>query len=114
MKFFLSQHKEILALFALALLLLAAGFFAAYFSLAPIAEPLILHWSEYTGIDRIGSVFDLALVAATGLVLWLVNLAFALALEKRDRLLGKIVALGTLFMAALLFLAFVAIISVNT
>ena len=105
--------NPISVLFVLALLLIATGFLAVYLSLGDIAEPLILHWSEYTGIDEIGSVLDLGLIALTGFVLWFLNLILALVLERRNPMLGRVLACGTLFMTALLFLAFMAIISVN-
>jgi hypothetical protein len=113
-KKFILDNRFLTSLLGASFILLIAALVASYVKLAAIEEPLILHWSEYTGINQIGSFADLALLVSTGLIMWGVNCALAFTLDSRQALLGKIVALGTLFVSALLFLAFMAIIAVNT
>jgi hypothetical protein len=75
--------------------------------------PLILHFNDTIGITAIGSFASLLLMGILGMVIVIVNFFVALGLEARDKVLGKIVAVMTLVLAVLLFLAFAAIIKVN-
>ena len=56
---------------------------------------------------------DLLNTAIFGLVVVLVNFGIALALEERDRFLGKLIAAATAVFAILLFIGFSVIMSVN-
>ncbi len=110
----LLRYRRLIAIFGVSVVLLAAAAAIAWVRLHAIREPLVLHYSPYTGINQIGSVVNLLGVAATGLVLVGVNALIAFALEDRERLWADLLALMTLFLSALLFIAFMAIISVNS
>jgi hypothetical protein len=101
-------------IFSLSALFTLAGPVWAWFTLRGIREPLILHISTYTGINQIGRVKELLALGATGLVLVLTNGLLAFALDPREPALSKLVALITLFLALLLFIGFMATISVNS
>ena len=110
----LSGYRRLIVFFAASAALILAGAAAAWAILRDIREPLILHYSAYTGINQIGGIFTLLGVAATGLVLVGLNALIAFALEDRETLWAELLALLTLLVAALLFIAFMAIISVNS
>ena len=106
---------RLVGLLSLASFLFAAGgFFWAVAALSGSASgPLILHFNDMQGITSIGDFNGLLLMGILGLVIVITNFFIALDLESRDNVLGKIVAVITLIMAILLFLAFAAIIKVN-
>lgn len=110
----LFKFKVLGGVFALSLVFVIAAWFWAYVSLKDIPQPLIIHYSEYAGIDQIGSLWSLAAVAVFGLAVVVMNFLIAVELEERDALMGKLVAGLTLFFAILIFIGFAAIIGVNT
>jgi hypothetical protein len=75
---------------------------------------LILHFSTYTGINQIGGLKELFALGFTAFVLLVINAILAFSLETRQPLLGKLIAAVTVFLALLLFIGFMAIISVNS
>jgi hypothetical protein len=77
------------------------------------ASPLIIHFDDLSGITLVGSPATLVFMAVFGTAVVLMNFFIALELDARDRFLGKLVAAVTLVFAALLFIGFAAIISVN-
>jgi hypothetical protein len=89
----------------------AGGFFWALGS--ETSGPFILHFNDMAGITSIGSFGNLLWMGILGIAIIVINFFIALDLEARDNVLGKIVAVMTLVMAVLLFLAFAAIIKVN-
>ncbi len=92
----------------------AGGFFWALGALGgETSGPLILHFNDMAGITSIGSFGSLLWMGILGIAIIVINFFIALDLEARDNVLGKIVAVMTLVMAILLFLAFTAIIKVN-
>jgi hypothetical protein len=99
--------------FVLAAAFAAGGWLWAWFVLRDIQSPLILHFSDYTGINQIGGLSEVHGLGATGLVVVGVNFLIAQALRARDRRWAAVLAAATLFLAALLFTALAAIISVN-
>ncbi len=106
-------HKEPIAVSLGSLFLIVFGWALAYFRLRHIEEPLILHFSDYTGINQIGSALELGVMGGIGLIIWAVNMLLAAALEARILFLARVTAYATLMMAILLFFAFMAIMSVN-
>lgn len=108
------RYKEIILEFTLSALFVSGGAVWAYFALRGIKEPLILHFSSYTGINQIGTLSNLLGVAWTGAVIVALNAMIASALELRHKPLARAVGLTTIFLSALLFIGFVAIISVNS
>lgn len=99
--------------FAAAALFATGGWLWAWFVLRAIRTPLILHFSDYTGINQIGGMAEVHGLGATGLVVVAVNFVLALQLRAREARWAWVLAGSTLFLAALLFTALAAIISVN-
>ncbi len=82
-------------------------------SLGGAAGPVILHFNDITGITQVGSARTLLFVGIFALVAAAVNVPIALELDRRDRVLGKLLAGSTLGLAVLLFIACAAILNVN-
>jgi hypothetical protein len=114
MKELLALKREMSAAFTASLLLVISGPALAYLSLKGIREPLILHFSTYTGINQIGGLTELFALGLTALIVVLINAVLAFSLEARQPVLGKVLAMVTVFLALLLFIGFMAIISVNS
>ena len=90
------------------------GFFWALAALQGVnASLLILHFNDIAGITNIGSFSNIIMIGILGIIIVIIDFFVALELEERDTVLGKIIAVVTLIMAILLFLAFAAIIKVN-
>lgn len=97
-----------------ALMLVVGGFLRAFFILRGVSKgPLILHFDDLSGITSVGSMGSIIFIGVLGTGIVLLNTVIAFGLEERDPLLGKLAAAITLVFAALLFIAFTAIISVN-
>ncbi|MFH1246352.1 MAG: hypothetical protein V1489_01065 [Candidatus Liptonbacteria bacterium] len=107
------ERRNVSFIFAVSFLLVASGFAWAYSALRSLQTPIILHFSNITGIDRIGGIEDVIEYGIFGMCVVLVNAAVGIALEPRDNFLSKTIALATLVMAILLFILFAVIISVN-
>jgi hypothetical protein len=94
-----------------------AGWIWAHTTLVPLGQPVIVTWSASEGILRTVPEAELAWhlagIGGTALLVVIVNGVLAVELERRDRIGGKFVALGTFAFAALIFIAFAAMISVN-
>jgi hypothetical protein len=99
--------------FLASFILVFGGTVWAYVVLHSFSQPLILHFSEYSGITKIGSVSDVMGFGVFGLLLVALNFFLAINLQERERLLGKILTGATIFLAILIFIALSAIISVN-
>jgi hypothetical protein len=110
----IKKYRLVSALSLASFAFAAGGFFWALDALSnDAAGPLILHFSDMAGITSIGSFGSFLWMGAFGVAIVVINFFVALDLETRDNVLGKIVAVMTLVMAILLFLAFAAIIRVN-
>lgn len=81
--------------------------------LARGSAPYILHFNDIDGITKVGGITNLILMGILGVFIVVLNFFIALELEARDKILGRMVAGLTLVMAILLFIGFVAILSVN-
>jgi hypothetical protein len=110
----LSIRKELDLAFITSLVLVLTSLALAYFSLKGIHQPLILHFSTYTGINQIGRLGDLLTFGITAIVIVGINTMLAFALKDRALILSRLIALVTIFLAVLLFIGFMAIISVNS
>ena len=77
------------------------------------AGPFILHFNDMASITSVGDLNVIIFMGALGIVITVMNLFIALALEERDAFLGKVMAGGTLIFAILLFIAFASILNVN-
>ncbi|MBI2623349.1 MAG: hypothetical protein HYW65_02125 [Candidatus Liptonbacteria bacterium] len=109
----LIKHKVPAALFAASLLLVAGGMAWGYFALRGIAQPLIIHFTERSGITEVGALSSVLLYGVFGLVVCIVNTAIAVPLLTRIRFLGHLLAGATFLVSVLIFIWFAAIISVN-
>jgi hypothetical protein len=107
------ERRGILLLSLISLFWVVCGWAWAYFRLRMLETPIILHFSTWEGIDRIGTITDIHKIGGIGLAIVLVNSFIALALAPRDRFLARMTALATFVMALLLFILFGAIIGVN-
>jgi len=99
--------------FVVSLALVIGGWLWAYFTLREIELPLVIHFSNITGINQVGYSWDLAKVGIFGILVVVINFLISVELEKRDKFLGKLTSAFTLFLSILIFVYFMAIISVN-
>lgn len=113
MKTKILKHKKISVVLALSLIFPICGMIWAYFSLKEAQGPLIMHFSNLSGISQIGSVWNILSLGFVAIVAILFNSLMVFELEERDAFLGKFLVAGTLFFAILIFIGFAAIISVN-
>ncbi len=110
-KFF--RYKVISAVFGASFALVFGAMLWAFLALRGLPSPIILHYNPLVFINQFGSMWDLLGVGVAALMILALNFAIALELKDREWLLGELTALASLFMSALLFIAFSAIISVN-
>jgi hypothetical protein len=108
-----SERVIFYAFFAASALFAAGGWLWAWLALRGIRTPLILHFSDYTGINQIGGMAEIHGLGITAIVAVGLNILVARQLREREPRWAGILAGGTLFIAALLFTAMAAIISVN-
>jgi hypothetical protein len=114
MRKWLKKHRETAFASGISLLLIVCGWVLAWVKLRGIKEPLVLHYSTYTGINQIGTLREVRDIAITGLVIWALDTILASALDDREPFLGRLLAFGALAAGVLLFFAFLAIISLNS
>jgi hypothetical protein len=108
-------HKFISALSLVSCLLSLSGIAWAWVALGNVADatPLVLHFNDMHGITHVGGFAMLAFMGIFGVVIAVANGFVAVALDERDAVLGKMVAVLTLVFSILLFIGFASIISVN-
>ena len=110
----IARYRLVSLLSLASIAFVSGGFFWALAALNGVSSgPLILHFNDMQGITSIGSFGNILWMGVLGVAIVVINFFIALDLEARDNVLGKIVAVLTLVMAILLFLAFTAIIKVN-
>lgn len=106
------------AVSAVSFLVIATGWAWAHTVLVPLSQSIIVLWSPEGGILRTVPADEfpsfLGGIGSTALLMVIVNAALAVELERRDRSWGKLVALGTGAFAVLIFIAFTAMIGVNS
>ena len=91
------------------------GFLWAYFRLLNIVGngPLVLHFNDMDGITNVGNLWGIVSMGVLGIAVTVVDFFIAMELEERNRFLGKMVAVASVFFAVLLFITFAAILSFN-
>lgn len=99
--------------FFIGLVFVLGGWMWAWISLGSVELPVIIHFSDISGINQVGYAGDLAKVGAFGVIVVFINFLISTELERRDKFLGKLAAFVTVFMSILIFIYFAAIISVN-
>lgn len=108
-----ARRRLLTGIFTGSLLLIAGGWIWAGYALRGIGQPLILHFNDYVRINVTGGFSELAGFGVLSLFIVLTNFLIAIELEGRDWFLGKLTAFATAGMAALIFIGFAAIITVN-
>jgi hypothetical protein len=106
-------YRASTALLVASLAFVLGGWIWAYLSLRGATQPLILRFSNLTGITQIGSADHLIPMGLFGVSLVLVNGLIALTIEARDWFWGKFYAAATLVLAILIFIGFAAVISTS-
>ena len=115
----IGKHKSIFIMNLGALAFVMGGFVWAFVVLGTKVGgsagvgPFILHFNDISGITQVGSVMELVFAGAFSVAAVIANFAVALEFDRRDRVLGKLMAAITLVAAALLFMACAAILNVN-
>lgn len=109
----ISKYRILSFLFLASFILVFSGTVWAYTTLYGSSQPLILHFSEYSGITRVGSAGNLLGFGIFGMLIIGANFFIALNLEEKSSVLGKLMAGATVFGALLIFITLSAIISVN-
>ena len=108
------RHKAVGAACLGAVAIALGGFCWAYFRLRNMGGgPLVLHFNDMSGITEVGNLWGIISMGILGIAVTVVNFFIAMELEERDRFLGKVVAVASVFFAGLLFIAFAAILSMN-
>lgn len=107
------EHKWISLSSLLSLGLVVGGWIWVVISLRGITQPLIIHFNDYVGINRIGGLKDVSSLAIFGVIAVILNFLMALEFEDRDWFWGKLLALVSVLVAGLIFISFVVIINVN-
>lgn len=108
------KYKLVSTLSLVSVLFILGGFAWAYFTLRAIGGgPFILHFNDIEGITSVGGLGTIVFAGVFGIIAVIMNFFIALEFEERDRFLGKFLAVMTLLFGILLFIAFVAILSVN-
>lgn len=109
----IEKHRLVSGLLAASAAFVLGGFVWSLISLEKVTGPLVLHFNDLTGIAAVGNIGTIVFGGAFGMVVILVNGCLAVEFEERNPLFGKLIAVLTLVFAILLFIAFVAILSVN-
>lgn len=109
------KHRAIAVSFVAALALVWGGTLWSRIALHSVSatSPLIVHFNDLAGITAVGTPATLNFMGILGTIVVVMNFFIAWELEERDSVLGKLTAAITLIFAALLFIAFAAIINVN-
>ena len=108
------RYRLVAWLSTASLIFVLGGFIWALAMLSRASQALlILHFNDLSGITALGSVGKVMRVGILGLVVVGMNTAIAFEFEQRRSFLGKFLAGATLLFAALLFIAFAAIIKAN-
>ncbi|MBI2889099.1 MAG: hypothetical protein HYY10_04210 [Candidatus Liptonbacteria bacterium] len=107
------QHKVPVALLGASVVLPIAGMVWAYFALRGINQPLIVHFTEHTGITEVGTLSYVLFLGAFWAFASFVNIAIGIPLLKRDAFLGYFLTGASFCLSILIFIWFAAIIHVN-
>jgi hypothetical protein len=113
----LTHHRAVSLVFGASVLVIVSGWLRAHLALSGTKLPIIFHWTGLEGITQIVLPGEVAVtlggIAGTGVVMVLVNSLLALELAEREVFWWKVLTFGTATLAALIFIAFTAIIAVN-
>lgn len=108
------KYKLVSIMSLISIAFVVGGFLWAYIALGGAGSgPFILHFNDMEGITSVGGLGTIVFMGAFGLIVTVMNALIALEFEGRNAFLGKLVAVLTLLLAILLFMAFASILSVN-
>jgi len=88
------------------------AWFLAIVKLAPLPEPVILHYNSYFGVDLEGSGEKTLFLPGAGLFVLILNF-LKLCFKKKDILITKIILATSFLFNAIIIIALLALISVN-
>lgn len=107
------RHKWNNLSLALGFILVFGGWLWAYLKLRVIEMPVVLLYNKVEGVKRAGEVGEFLKVLIFGLLVLVINFFISAELEERSRFWARLSSIFTVFLAALIFIYFAAIISVN-
>ncbi len=58
------------------------------YNIKPQETPLMLHYNIYFGIDLIGNWYQVLYIPISGLIIFLINLAFSFIIHNKDKVLS--------------------------
>lgn len=90
-----------------------SGWVWAWTKLWGSGQSLILHFNDYLGITRTGSLGDLNLMAGLLLAMFAINFLLVLELEDREPFWGRLLGFVSFFLGVLIFIGFVVIMNIN-
>jgi hypothetical protein len=102
--------------FVLAFFFLALDIALPIWRIVPLAEsrPYIpLHYNIYLGVDRLGSWYQIFVIPAIGLGLFLFHLVLQTIAFRKEKLLAVMVAIATVVLEFLLLVAMALIVLLN-
>ncbi len=109
----LLQHRIPAAFLGASLIFPIGGMLWTYFALRSISQPLIVHFTERTGITEVGTLSYVLVLGLFWVLVCLVNAAIAVPLLDRDAFLGRFLTGANFCLSILIFIWFAAIIHVN-
>ncbi len=109
----IETHKLPALFLICSFLFVLGGMGWAYYALRGTYQPLVIHFTERSGITEVGTLRYILLQGVFWILLLVVNTAVAILLLDRDRSLGMFLMGSTLFISILIFVWFAAIIHVN-
>jgi len=109
----IKNHTKTAICGGVSILAVLGGYVWALIALRGSQATLILHFNNLSGINQYGGMSQIVFWGLFGLLAVSVNTLLALELADRERFLSKMVSAATVAFAALLFIAFAAIIGVN-
>jgi hypothetical protein len=89
------------------------AWFLAIVKLAPLPEPVILHYNSYFGVDLEGSGEKTLFLPGAGLFVLILNFFLSFVFKKKDILITKIILATSFLFNAIIIIALLALISVN-
>jgi len=99
--------------FSVGAAILVIAFVFAYINFGSLENLLVVHFDVYRGIDFLGSKADVFAVLASGVAMLAINFWLAWIFRRRDQFFSYVLAVGTVFLSVLIFLAITGIISIN-
>lgn len=108
------KNKEVFVLNYIAIGISLISFFLVFFNLISLSNrPLVIHFDDINGVTKMGNFTDIISIAATGIIVTVLNFFISIEVEKKDKFLARIISVVSILFAVLLFIAFTAILTMN-